>query len=349
MFLKIGGRKIGDGQKTFIVAELSANHCGKFGIAAKTIRAMKAAGADAVKLQTYTSATMTIESDKEYFKIRQGTIWDGKTLARLYREAYTPWEWHPKLKKLAEQEGLLFFSTPFDRTSVDFLETLKVPAYKIASFEITDLPLIEYVASKGKPVILSTGIAHWSEIKDAVAACRRMGNDRIGVLKCASAYPAAYNEMNVRSMTVLREKLNCTVGISDHSSGSIVPVTAVALGASIVEKHFILSRKLGGPDASFSMEPGEFKQMVENIRDTEAALGEAKYALTRRARANRAFSRSLFAVKDIASGDIITEENVRSIRPGYGLAPKFLKDIIGKTACRGFKKGTPLNWHIVRG
>lgn len=347
MQLRIGGKKIGDGEKTLIIAELSANHAGRYDIAAKTIRAMKVAGADGVKLQTYTPDTMTINSGNKYFKIRQGTIWDGRTLYHLYREAYTPWEWHPKLKKLTEEEGLLFFSTPFDRTSVDYLETLKVPAFKIASFEIADLPLIEYVASKGKPIILSTGVAHWREIKEAVDICRKNGNNQIAVLKCTSAYPAAYEEMNLRTMQDIKERLDLTVGVSDHSLGCIVPITAVALGASIVEKHFILDRKLDVPDAAFSLEPEEFKQMVKNIRDTEKALGEITYKLSARAERNRAFTRSLFAVKDIAKGDILTEENVRAIRPGYGLPSKYLKYLIGKRASKGFRKGTPLTRYIL--
>ncbi len=330
--------------RVFIVAELSANHLQDFDLAVKTIRAMAEAGADAVKLQTYTPDTITINCNNEYFRIRQGTLWDGATFYELYRKAYTPWGWHEKLKKIAEGLGLIFFSTPFDQTAVDFLEELGVPCYKIASFEITDIPLIEYVASKGKPVIISTGIATLADIEEAVQACRRMGNDQIALLKCVSAYPTPLEEVNLRTIPHLAETFGVTVGLSDHTLSSSVAVAAVALGARIVEKHFILDRSLGGPDAAFSLEPHEFKAMVKAIREEEKALGKISYELTERQKKARKFSRSLFVVKDVKAGEVVTEENVRSIRPGYGLHPRYLKEIIGKRFRKDLPKGTPLTW-----
>jgi len=347
MTFRLADRKIGDGSPVFIIAELSANHLQKFDLAVETIKAMKEAGADAVKLQTYTPDTITIDSDNDYFQIKQGTLWDGTTLYKLYQEAYTPWEWQPKLKKIAEDLGLICFSSPFDKTAVDFLEGMDVPAYKVASFEITDIPLIEYIASKGKPVIISTGIAELSDIREAVDACRQMGNNQIALLKCTSAYPAPLEEVNLKTIPHLEETFQTVVGLSDHTLGISVPVAAVALGAKIIEKHFILNRKLGGPDAAFSLEPAEFKAMVTAVREVEKALGEVSYELTEKMKRSREFSRSLFAIKDIKAGEILTEENIRSIRPGFGLHPRHLKEIIGKKAKTFIRKGTPLSWELL--
>lgn len=336
-----------ENEQVFIIAELSANHNQKFEIAVESIKAIKECGADAVKLQTYTPDTITINCDNEYFQIKQGTIWDGITLYELYKKAYTPWEWQPKLKEIAEKLGLICFSTPFDKTAVDFLEEMNVPAYKIASFEIVDIPLIEYVASKGKPIIISTGIATEDEIKEAVDACRRMNNNQIALLKCTSEYPAPIEDANLNTIPLLKEKFNTVVGLSDHTTGTTAPVAAVALGARIIEKHFILDKNLGGPDSSFSLEPHEFKKMVDEIRQVEKALGKATLELNDKIKKSRTFARSLFAVKDIKAGEILTEENVKSIRPSYGLPPKYLKDVLGKKAKADIKKGTPLNWDLI--
>lgn len=347
MEIKIKGRIIGEGQPVFIIAELSANHLQKFELAVETIKAIKESGADAVKLQTYTPDTITIDCNNEYFQIKQGTLWDGKTLYQLYQEAYTPWEWQPKLKEIAEEIGLLCFSAPFDKTAVDFLEEMKVPAYKVASFEITDIPLIEYIASKGKPVIMSTGIATFSDIEEAVMACRKAGNNQIALLKCTSAYPAPFEEMNLRTIPNLTETFKTITGISDHTLGITASITATALGAKIIEKHFILNRGLDGPDAAFSLQPEEFKAMVKAVREAEASLGEISYELSDKVKKSREFSRSLFIVKDMKNGEVFTVENVRSIRPAYGISPKNLKDILGKKAGRDIKKGTPMSWELI--
>ena len=347
MEIRIGDRTVGDGHPVFIIAELSANHLQKFDLAVDTIRAIKASGADAVKLQTYTPDTMTIDIDNEYFWIKQGTIWDGKTLYQLYREAYTPWEWQPKLKDIAEDLGLICFSTPFDKSAVDFLEKMDVPAYKVASFEITDIPLIEYIASKGRPVLISTGIATLSDIEEAVDACKRMGNNQIILLKCASAYPAPPEEMNLKTIPDLAETFKIVAGLSDHTLGISVPIASVALGARIIEKHFILDRKLGGPDAEFSLEPEEFRVMVKAVREVEAAMGEVSYELSERTKKNREFSRSLFVVKDMKAGETFSEENVRSIRPAFGLPPKYLNNILGRKSMIPLQKGTPLTWNCI--
>ncbi len=334
-------------KRVFIVAELSANHRQDINIAKETIYAMKESGADAVKLQTYTPDTITIDCDNEYFRIKQGTLWDGKTLYELYKEAYTPWEWHYELKELAKKLGLVFFSTPFDRTAVDFLEELDVPCYKIASFEITDIPLIEYAASKGRPMIISTGIATLTDIEEAVNACRRSGNNDIVLLKCTSAYPAPLEDVNLKTIPNIRETFNCAVGLSDHTLGISVPVAAVALGARMIEKHFILSKDIDSPDKAFSLVPDEFALMVKSVREVERALGSVSYALTEKMQRGREFSRSLFVVRDIKKGEVFTGENVKSIRPGYGLHPKFLNYIMGKKAAVDLKKGTPLKWEYV--
>lgn len=347
MNIQIGRRLIGDNHPVFIIAELSANHLQDFDLAVRTIKTMKEAGADAVKLQTYTPDTITLDSDNEYFQIKQGTIWDGKTLYQLYQEAYTPWEWQPELKKLAEDLGLICFSSPFDKTAVDFLEQMNVPAYKVASFEITDIALIEYIASKGKPIIISTGIASLADIEEAINACKRMGNDQIALLKCTSEYPAPLEDVNLRTIPDMIERFGTVVGLSDHTLGISVPIAAVALGAKIIEKHFILDRKLGGPDSAFSLEPEEFRTMVKSVRESEKALGNVSYELTEKIKKSREFSRSLFVVKDVNLGEIFTEINIKSIRPGFGLPPKHLREILGKKAIEDIKRGTPLDWSLV--
>lgn len=345
--ISIGNRKIGDDEPVFIIAELSANHGQNFDQACDTIRAMADSGADAVKLQTYTPDTITLDVDNEYFQIKEGTLWDGQTLHSLYGDAYTPWDWHADLKKLAESLGLIWFSSPFDLSAVDFLEELNTPAYKIASFEIQDIPLIEYVASKGKPVIISTGIAELADIEMALKACQNKGNRDVALLKCTSAYPAPFSEINLRTIPNMLETFSVTVGISDHTPGMETAVAAVALGARIVEKHFILDRGLGGPDSAFSMEPAEFRAMVHAIRNVESALGCVSYQRTETADRMKKFGRSLFAAQDIPAGAELNLQNVRSVRPASGLAPVHLKEIIGRTAARSIQKGTPLTWNMI--
>lgn len=334
--------------RTLIIAELSCNHLQNFDLAVKTIEAMKASGVDVVKVQNDNpDGGITIDCDNEYFRIGGGTLWDGKTLYQLYQETYTPWEWLPKLQKVATDLGMDFFSTPSDMEGVDFLEKMEVPAYKIASFEITDLPLVRYTASKGKPIIISTGIAEESDILEAVNVCRQAGNNRIALLKCTSSYPAPIEEANLLTIPDMKHRFGVVVGLSDHSMGHTVAVAAVALGAKIVEKHFILERGLGGPDAAFSMEPQEFKLMVDAIRATEKALGSVKYDLSEQARANRHFARSLFIIEDIKAGEVLTKENLRSIRPGDGIAPKYLDSLLGRTVKCDLKKGTPMQWQYL--
>ncbi|MDU5079761.1 pseudaminic acid synthase [uncultured Tissierella sp.] len=333
--------------KVYIVGEISANHGHDVQIAKDTIKAIKESGADAVKIQTYTADTITMDCDNEYFQIKQGTVWDGITLYKLYQEAYTPWEWHKELFDYAKEVGITIFSSPFDRTAVDLLESLSTPAYKIASFEITDIPLIEYIASKGKPVIISTGIATIGEIKEAVETCKKVGNNNITILKCTSSYPAPYEDMNILTIPNMRETFGVNVGLSDHSMGSTVAIGAVALGAKLIEKHVILDRSIGGPDAEFSMEIDEFKSMVDEIRKLEKALGKVEYDLTEKVIKNRTFSRSLFFTEDIKAGDRITEKNMRSIRPGYGMHPRYYYEILGKKVTKNIKRGTPVDWsHI---
>ena len=347
MDFKIADKNIGVNNPTFIIAELSANHMNDFDIATKTIKAMAEAGANAVKFQTFTPETITIDCDNEYFQIKQGTVWDGQILHELYEDAYMPWEWQPKLKKIAEDLGLIAFSSPFDKTSVDFLEDMDVPAYKIASFEITDIPLIEYVASKGKPLIISTGIASFEDIELALQTCFDAGNNQVALLKCTSSYPAPLDEINLNTIPDMIKKFDCIIGLSDHTLGGEVSTAAVALGANIIEKHFILDRDMGGPDSEFSMEPYEFKQMVDSIRNVEKALGKVNYELSDKMKANREFSRSLFVVEDIEKGNAITEDNVRSIRPGFGLHPKYLKEILGKKVNQNLNKGTPFELSFI--
>ena len=328
-------------KNTFIVAELSANHNHNFDLAVKTIHAMAEAGADAVKVQTYKPESLTINLNTGYFAPRNEGLWKGYTPWKLYEEASMPYEWQPKLKKIAEDLGLLFFSSPFDKEGVDFLESINVPIYKIASLEITDIPLIEYAASKGKPMIISTGVADNEDIQLALDTCFKTGNNQITLLKCTSQYPATIEDANLQTIPDMKKRFGVEVGVSDHTMGSLVPIVAVSLGAKVVEKHFILDRNLGGPDSAFSMEPQEFKEMVRAIRQAEAALGKVTYKVSENDRNRR---RSLFAVKDIKAGEPFTDENVRSIRPGYGLHPKHLKEILGKKAKTDIKRGTPLSW-----
>ena len=332
--------------KIYIVAELSANHNHNIDIAKQTILAAKKSGADAIKLQTYTPDTMTIQSQKSHFVIKGG-LWEGYSLYDLYEEAHTPWEWHKELFEYAVEIGIDIFSTPFDRTAVDFLEDLNVQVYKIASFEIQDIPLIEYVASKGKPVILSTGIATLEDIELALESCRAMGNDQLTLLKCTSAYPAPFEEANLLTIPDMREKFSVKVGLSDHTMGSSSAIAAAALGSCMLEKHFILSRDQGGPDASFSMEPREFKSMVNSIREVEKALGKVSYELSEKVHQNMVFGRSLFVVKDVKRGDNISPENIRSIRPGYGLHPKYYNELMGKRFKTTIERGTPLDWELI--
>ena len=337
--MKIDNYKINENSPVFIIAELSANHNGSIETAIGTIKAAKRAGADAIKLQTYTADTITINSNKDDFIIK-GTIWEGKNLHELYKEAYTPWEWHSKLFEVAKSEGLVCFSSPFDFTAADFLETLNVPAYKIASFEITDIPLIEYVASKGKPIIISTGIASIDDIELALNACKKRGNDEVVLLKCTSSYPAPIEEANLCMIKDLAERFGVIAGLSDHTLGITAPVVAVTQGAKVIEKHFILDRSIGGPDSSFSLNEYEFSQMVTAIRETELLIGEVNYKLTDKQLKSKNFSRSLYIVKDVKKGDILTNENIRSIRPGFGLHPKYLNLILGEKVSRNIEKGT---------
>ncbi len=344
--MQIGNFTIDDKSPVFIIAELSANHNGSLDNALETIKAAKRAGADCIKLQTYTADTITLDSDKEDFVIK-GTIWDGKKLHTLYQEAYTPWEWHEQIYRVAKEEGLICFSSPFDKTAVDLLESLHSPAYKIASFEITDIPLIEYVASKGKPVIISTGIAEQEDIELALEACHRMGNYDIALLKCTSSYPAPIEEANMCMVKDLAERYNVISGLSDHTMGSTVPIVATVFGAKIIEKHFIIDRAIGGPDASFSMNEEEFTAMVKAVREAEKASGLVDYTLTEKQAKGRDFSRSLYIAEDIKAGEIFTDKNLRSVRPGYGLHPKHFNEIIGKKSNQDLEKGTPMKLNYI--
>jgi pseudaminic acid synthase len=333
----------------FIIAELSANHGGDLEIAKETIRAAKRAGANAIKLQTYTADTITLNVKNDHFRIKQGTHWDGQYLYDLYTEASLSWDWHGPLFKVAEEEGLVCFSSPFDKTAVDFLETLNVPAYKIASFEITDIPLIEYVASKGKPIIISTGIAGIEDIELALETCRKAGNNNITLLQCTSAYPAAPEDANLLTIPDIKTRFNVTAGLSDHTLGIEAPVVAVALGARVIEKHFILNKSIGGPDAHFSLDEKEFKEMVDAVRMAEKMMGKADYELDSKKLKSREFSRSLFISEDVKKGEILTEKNVRSVRPSYGMHPKYLKKVLGKKVSQDLKKGTPLKKDLISG
>lgn len=344
--IEINARRIGPGFPVYIVAEMSANHNQNFEQAIRIIEAAKEAGADAIKIQTYTPDTITIDCDNEYFRIK-GTIWDGRTLYDLYGEAYTPWDWQPRLLEVANSVGIDLFSSPFDATAVDFLEDMHVPAYKVASFENVDIPLLRRIAATGKPVIMSTGMASLAEIDEAVQTLRVAGAKQLALLKCTSAYPSPAEAMNLRTIPHLAEAFDVPVGLSDHTLAAAVPVTAVALGACIVEKHFALSRATAGPDSAFSLEPHEFKAMVDAVRTAEKAIGTVHYAVNEREAASRAFRRSLFVVQDMRAGDAFSEENVRSIRPAYGLHTRHLSEVLGQTAKQDIKRGTPLEWKLV--
>ncbi len=344
---KIGSRRIAADAPTYIVAEISGNHNQDYSRAVEIIHAAKEAGADAVKLQTYTADTITLDCDDPCFQITQGTIWDGTTLYKLYQEAYTPWDWQPRLMEEANRIGLDCFSSPFDHTSVDFLETMKVPAYKIASYEINDIPLIRKIARLHKPMIFATGVAYLADIERALSVCREEGNEDVILLKCVSAYPTPYEDINLNMMPTLGRTFHCLTGLSDHTMGSAVATGAVALGARMVEKHLTLRRSDGGPDGAFSMEPEEFAEMVKNIRAVEKALGTSEYHLTPVQVVEHEGSRSLFAVKDIAAGELLTPENVRSIRPGNGLHTMYYEEILGKRASRNIRYGTPLAWDLI--
>ena len=345
--IKMAGRRVGQGHPTFIIAEMSANHGGKLEHAVRVIEAAKECGADAVKIQTYTPDTLTIPCSKPDFQIGKDSLWAGRTLYDLYAEAFTPWEWQPRLKEVADDLGIICFSTPFDPKAVDFLENLNMPAHKIASFELVDTPLVEYIARTGKPAIMSTGMASLEEIDIAVKAFFATGNRQLALLKCTSAYPAAPEEMNLCTIPHLAEAFGVPAGLSDHTMGTAVPVAAVALGACIVEKHFCLSRSEGGPDSAFSMEPDDLRQLVKDIRMAEAAVGKVCYAVTEKEEQNRIFRRSLYVVKDVRKGDVFTAENVRSIRPGFGMPPKYLHEVLGRKATEDIERGTPMNWGLV--
>ena len=342
-----GPHSVGETECVYIVAELSANHGQDFERAAELVRSAKEVGADAVKLQSYTPDTLTIRSEKEYFRIGEGSLWAGRTLYDLYSEAYTPWEWQPKLKAIADELGMDLFSTAFDPSAVDFLEEMDVPVHKVASFEIVDIPLMEKMARTGKPLIISTGMATLGEIEEAVQAARDAGATQIALLKCTSAYPAPPEEMNLRTIPHLAQAFGVPVGLSDHTLDIAVPVAAVALGACIIEKHFTLSRDVPGPDSAFSLEPQEFKAMVEAVRTAEKALGQIHYGVTERETASRVFRRSLFVVQDMKAGEVFTTENVRSIRPGHGLHIRHLQEVLRHCAARDIERGTPLAWDLV--
>ena len=334
--------------KCLVIAELSANHGGDINIALETVRAAKRAGADAIKIQTYTADTITLNCRTKYFKINQGTHWDGIYLYDLYKDASLPWDWHSQIFNVAKDEGLLCFSSPFDHSAIDFLEELGTPIYKIASFEITDIPLIEYAASKGKPMIISTGIAEISDIELAIETCKKVGNNDITILKCTSAYPADPKDANLLSIPDIKSRFGVKVGLSDHTMGIEAAVVATALGASVIEKHFILNKTIGGPDAHFSLDEKEFTEMVKAIRTSEQMLGKVDYEMTEKKKKSREFSRSLFVIKDVKSGERITTENVRSIRPGFGIHPKFLSEIIGKVFTKDIEKGTPMSFELIK-
>jgi pseudaminic acid synthase len=345
--LTLGRHKIGSGQNVYIIAELSANHNQKFDEAVRIIEAARDAGADAVKLQTYTPDTITFRSDRECFQVKGGTLWDGRTLHELYAEAHTPWEWQPKLKQVANDLGLDLFSSPFDSTAVEFLEEMNVPAYKVASFELVDIPLIQKIARTGKPLIMSTGMATTEEIDEAVEAVRSAGASDIALLKCTSAYPALPEEMNLRTIPELARKFNLPVGLSDHTTGIAVPVAAVALGACIIEKHITMSRSVKGPDVAFSLEPLEFKAMVDAVRVAEKALGKPQFGPSAHEQSSLVFRRSLFVVQNIKKGEVFNSANVRSIRPAHGLHARHLQEVIGKRAAQDIERGTPLSWQLV--
>ena len=346
--IEIGGRRVGTGYPTYVVAEMSANHNNDYQQAVDIIHAAKEAGADAVKLQTYTPDTLTLDADNEHFRI-SGTIWEGRTLHDLYSEAYMPWEWQPKLKAVADEVGVHLFSSPFDDTAIALLEEMEVPAFKVASFENVDLGLLKKIAKTGKPIIMSTGMASLSELDEAVRTIRESGGEELAILKCTSVYPAPAEEMNLQTIPHLADAFDVPVGLSDHTLGTVVPPAAVALGACIIEKHFTLSRSTPGPDSTFSLEPQELKSMIEAIRTVEKALGTIRYGPTEHEQASIALRRSLFVVEDMTQGDRFTAENVGSIRPGSGLHTRYADEVIGKRASRDIARGTPLSWDLVGG
>ncbi len=345
--IKIGNKVISEQSPTFIVAEMSANHGMDFNKAVAIMRAARDAGADAIKIQTYTPDTITLDSDEPCFQITQGTIWDGTTLYKLYQTAYTPWEWQADLKRIAEDMGLIFFSSPFDLSSVDFLEAMDVPAYKVASFEINDIPFIRKIARLGKPVIISTGVAYLADIELALATCREEGNENVILLKCSSAYPAPYEDINLKTIPSMKEVFDCIVGLSDHTLGTVVSQAGVAVGAKVIEKHLTLRRADGGADAAFSMEPEEFKEMVDNIRIVEKALGRVTYDLTPKQKASRDHARSLFVARDMKAGEVFTPENLRSVRPSCGLHTKYYEELLGRRIRKDTRFGTPMSWELV--
>jgi pseudaminic acid synthase len=345
--LQIGDRTIGGGAPTFIIAELSANHNQSFEQAIRILQAAKDAGADAVKLQTYTADTITLRSEKECFRIGGGTLWDGRFLYDLYQEAHTAWEWQPKLKSVAEELGMQLFSSAFDDSAVDFLEQMNVPAHKVASCELVDIPLIKKVARTGKPLMMSTGMATEEEITEAVQAARGAGANQIALLKCTSAYPAPAEEANLLTIPALARRFDCPAGLSDHTMGIVVPIAAVAVGACIIEKHLCLRRTDGGPDSAFSLEPEEFKAMVDAVRTAEKALGGVKFSASEHEAGSRKFRRSLFVVKNVKEGELFTDQNVRSIRPADGLHPRHLSEVVGTRAACDIERGTPLSWRLI--
>jgi len=346
--MNIGNRQIGPGQPVFMVAEISGNHNQSFERAKELVEAACQAGADAIKLQTYKPEILTIDCDKKWFQVEVNEAWKGRTLYDLYKLAYTPWEWLPEMKKIAESYGVPLFSSPFDESAVDFLEKMGVPAYKVASFELIDIELLKKIASTKKPVIMSRGMASVEEIELAISTLRDNGAKDIAVLQCISAYPAQPEDMNLATIPDLRKRFGVVAGLSDHTLGIEAATASVALGASIIEKHFTLSRAEGGVDAAFSLEPQEFQELVRVVRTIERAVGEARYGLGEREKENLVFRRSLFVVKDMKAGDSFNRENVRSIRPGYGLTPKHLSEVLGKRAAKNIERGTPLAWELVR-
>lgn len=346
MEIKIGDRAIGDGHPVFIVAEISCNHLQKKEFALKLIEEAKKAGADAIKFQTYTPDTLTMNVDNEYFRLKK-TIWKGRTLYDLYEEAYTPWDWFDDLKEKADKEGLIFFSSPFDESAVNLLEKLKVPCYKVASFEINHIPLLKYIASKNKPVIISMGVAASEDIELALKTLRQNGAKDIILLKCTSSYPALLKEANLKTIQDMSKKFGVIAGLSDHTSGIVAPVVSVAFGAKVIEKHFILDRRGGGPDAPFSLEPEEFKEMVKRVREAEDAIGKVDYNVTASAKEHKFLMRSIFVTENMKRGDVFTKQNIRIIRPGHGLHPKHYENVLGLHACKDILKGTPLEWNLI--
>lgn len=346
--IKLGNHIIGEGHPAYIIAEMSGNHNMDYDRAVKIIEAAKESGADAIKVQTYTADTITLNCDAPCFQITQGTLWDGRTLHKLYEEAYTPWDWQPKLKKIANDMGLDFFSSPFDFTSVDFLEEMDVPAYKIASFEITDIPLIKKCALLKKPIIISTGIAKLKDIELALETCRKAGNEDVILLKCCSAYPTPYEDINLKTMVSMAETFDCVTGLSDHTMGSTVSAASVAMGGHVIEKHLTLARADGGVDSAFSMEPSEFKKMVDDIRIIEKAVGKVTYDLSDKQIREREHARSLFIAKDMKAGDVFTPENLRSVRPGCGLHTMYYEELLGKKVTKDVTLGTPMSWDLVQ-